>query len=217
MNEQNDPLAKIQAGLQASINAAITPGSLAAPTPHGEHPDAIRPKDIKWAALKEEVKAASAAGEWDKALKLMLEMSNNDRHPEAFMARVQSAWLVVKIPAPVTDVTLVLFDLLASLEANHPAAGGVAALANLMAMHRTPDHPQRELAQMQAQQMWPMAAKIMGINPDDNAAFEAWRSEEQLDDPNAFIPRVMGMLERMGPEVWWIDRERIQAEMMQGE
>ncbi|MEG3641344.1 hypothetical protein [Magnetococcus sp. PR-3] len=208
-----DPFERIQAGLKVSLETPVMSGQMAMPDVQREDPDNIRPLEEEWQAARKRVEECNAKRDWMGVLNILLEMSNNDRHPEAYLARLQAAWLVVKLPeAPVTYVVIVLYNLLASLEAGHPAAGPLAALANLMALHRTPDHPDRELAQMQAQQMWDMAAHNLGIAPGSH--FESWMERNGLNDPNAFVPRIMGMLEKMENRDWWIDRDAVQEDMM---
>ncbi|ABK42617.1 hypothetical protein Mmc1_0088 [Magnetococcus marinus MC-1] len=209
-----DPFERIQAGLKISLERPMLSNELTMPGVKREDPDSVRPLEEEWQAARQRIAQFNAQRNWMGVLNTLLEMSNNDRHPEAYLARLQAAWLVVKLPqAPVSHVVIVLYNLLASLESGHPAAGPLAALANLMALHRTPDHPERELAQMQAQQMWDMAAHNLGIEPGSH--FESWMERNGLNDPNSFVPRIMGMLEKMENRPWWIDKEAIQEDMMQ--
>nr|CRH07575.1 conserved protein of unknown function [Candidatus Magnetococcus massalia] len=210
-----DPFERIQAGLKASLETPISMGQMMQPQKEGEKPEDIRPMEESWRRLRQKVETCNSKRDWSGALDALIEMSNNDRHPEAFLARLQASWLVVKIPAPVTHVVIVLFNLLTALESGHPASGPLAALANLMALHRTPDHPERDLAQMQAQQMWDIAARNLGIQP--GAPFETWANNHGLDNPDFFVPRIMGMLEQMEERPWWIDREAVIEDLMREE
>lgn len=156
----------------------------------------------------------SKSQQWKETLELLSNMSKKHKNHEMYKALAQRVWVALKSGAPVTDVVLSLFHLLNTLGPRHEVAGPVAALAHLMAKHRTPDHPDRELAQAQAQQMFSLVLDAVGIVGDD--AFEKWVDHNRLNDPNNYIPIVLNLLEVMvgdKEEDWWIDRSLLQQEM----
>ncbi|MEO5339297.1 MAG: hypothetical protein H7837_02095 [Magnetococcus sp. MYC-9] len=183
--------------------------------PEGETPP---PNDKKisaeeeWRLNKAAVARFSRSGQWQEVLELLTTLSRKQKSHEIYKALAQRAWVALKSDAPVTDVVLALFHLLNTLGPRHEIAGPIVALAHLMAKHRTPNHPDRALAQAQAQQMFSLvlgAADVVG-----EEAFGQWVAHHRLDDPNHYVPIVLNCLEIMVGDDWWIDRDALQLSTM---
>ncbi|NGZ27963.1 MAG: hypothetical protein G8345_13870 [Magnetococcales bacterium] len=170
-----------------------------------------RSEEEDWQANREELVKANEKRDWFEVLRILVYLSNKDGIPEAYKAMAQAAWLVLKIQAPVTQVTLIFYNLLVSLTPKHRAGPAIASLANLMSRHRTPDHPDRELAINQAGQMLHYVATTLDL--DDQDAFQAFVEREHLNDPDHFLPLVMETLDAMIRGDWWFDHHLVQEEL----
>lgn len=170
----------------------------------------ISPQE-EWQLSKAAVGRYSKNRQWTEVLDLLSALSKKHKNHEIYMALAQRNWVALKSNAPVTEVVLALFHLLNTLGPSHELAGPIAALAHLMAKHRTPEHPDRELAQAQAQQMFALVLDAVGIVGDE--AFAKWVVHNRLDDPNHYVPIVMNLLEVMVGDNWWIDRALLQEDI----
>ncbi len=183
----------------------------------GEEPDdKISPADKKiasaeeWRLNKAAIARFSRSGQWQEVLDLLTDLSKKQRNHEIYKALAQRVWVGLKSDAPVTEVVLALYHLLNTLGPRHEVAGPIVALAHLIAKHRTPEHPDRALAQAQSQQMFALVLDTIGIVGDE--AFGKWVAHNHLDDPNHYIPVVLNCLEIMVGDDWWIDREALQKD-----
>lgn len=166
----------------------------------------------EWQLNKAAVLRFSRNGQWKEVLDLLTQLSKKQKSHEIYSALAQRVWVALKTNAPVTDVVLALYHLLNTLGPRHEIAGPVAALAHLMAKHRTPDHPDRALAQGQSQQMFSLVMDALNIVGDE--AFAKWVAQNHLDDPNHYVPIVLNCLEIMVGDAWWFDRDALQREGM---
>ncbi|MBF0161027.1 MAG: hypothetical protein HQL88_01955 [Magnetococcales bacterium] len=166
----------------------------------------------EWRLNKAAVARFSRNGHWKEALELLTSLSKKQKTHEIYKALAQRVWVALKSDAPVTDVVLALYHLLNTLGPRHEIAGPVVALAHLMAKHRTPEHPDRALAQAQAQQMFALVLDSIGVVGEE--AFGKWVAHNRLDDPNHYIPIVLNCLEIMVGDDWWIDRDALQRASM---
>lgn len=184
----------------------------AAPAQTSDTPAAHQPSPAEeWELNKAAIRHHGRAGNWAEALKLLKAMSVKHRNKEMYMALAQRCWVALKSDAPGAEVVLALFHLLSTLTPRHEIAGPIAALAHLMAKHRTPDHPDRDLALGQAQQMLSLVcdqSKVVG-----EEAFAIWVKHNRLDDPDHYVPIVMAGLEMMVGDNWWFDRQALQADL----
>ena len=162
----------------------------------------------EWCLNKAAITRYSRSGQWEEALKLLTILSKKHKTHEIYKALAQRVWVALKTDAPVIDVVLALFHLFNTLGPRHEIAGSVAALAHLMAKHRTPEHPDRDLARAQAQQMFTLVLDASGVVGTE--AFDKWVAHHHLDDPNHYIPIVLNCLEVMVGDDWWIDRALLQ-------
>ncbi len=184
------------------------------PPPGGPGSAASRPSPAEeWKSDKADIARLCKEGDWPEILKILTRMSTKHKNKEIYKALAQRVWVALKSDAPAVDVVLALFHLLNTLTPRHEIAGSIATLAHLMAKHRTPDHPDRDLALGQAQQMMALVcdqAKVVG-----QEAFKIWVTNNRLDDPDHYIPIVMAGLEMMVGDDWWIDKEALQRDMEQ--
>ena len=166
----------------------------------------------EWRLNKAAVARFSRNGHWREALDLLTNLSKKQKTHEIYKALAQRVWVALKSDVAGTDVVLALFHLLNTLGPKHEIAGPVAALAHLMAKHRTPDHPDQALAQAQAQQMFSLVLDAAGIVGEE--AFGKWVAHNRLDDPSHYVPIVLNCLEIMVGDDWWIDKEMLQRSAM---
>lgn len=164
-----------------------------------------------WELNRQALERANERRDWNEALRILIYLGNKDGNLEAYRAMAQAAWLALKGTADVAHVVLTLYNLLVSVGPRHAAAGPLASLANLMCQLRTPNHPEAELARIQAQQMLRYVGDAHRLESQEE--FEAWVRDQRLDDPDHFVPIALELIEGMVGWEWWIDREGIQREM----
>ncbi|MBF0160212.1 MAG: hypothetical protein HQL58_11890 [Magnetococcales bacterium] len=167
----------------------------------------------EWLLHLNGLKQCSRTHDWEGALNLLTYLSTREGHPKIMAALAQRAWLALKAPVLVTEVTLALSALQMKLGLDHPFAAALAALAFLMAQHRSSGHPEQHLAQQQAQQMLQLAAESARVAA--GAEFEHWIMAQRLDDPDYMVPLVMNLLTELIADDWWIDAEAVQRELEQ--
>ena len=165
----------------------------------------------EWEMNKQAVKRYSKEGNWAEVLKILTVLSTKQKSNEVFQALGQRVWVALKSEADVTDVVRALFLLLSTFGVRHEIAPHIAAVAQLVANHRTPDHPDRGLAQGQAQQMFSLVCDEVGI--EGREAFDRWVVDNRLDDADFVVAVVFRALDLMVGEAWWIDREALQKEL----
>lgn len=162
-----------------------------------------------WDAEIERVRTWADEGNWEEVFKLLKTMSQRFKNTEIYKALAQRVWVGLKTQIAGSEVVMALFHLLNTLGPRHDVAGPIAALAHLIAKHRTPDHPDRDLALGQAQQMFHRVCEERGVVGEE--AFKIWVKGERLDDPNHYVPIVMHVLEVMVGDEWWFDRSLLQG------
>ena len=175
-----------------------------------DHDDDRTPEE-NWNVALNSLKQYSKARKWDDCMEVLTFLANQDNNPEMMKARAHASWLALKTQAPVAQATQVLYKLLMTLGSHHELAGPLASTANLLFHHRTPDHPDRPLAESHVQQMLLFASNLeMSASSEE---VQAWVRENRLDEPETFVPKVMESLEMMIGNEWWIDKEVIQQEL----
>lgn len=183
--------------------------------PAAQAPSAPQPRHggPDWDAEVAQVRRWGDEGNWDEAFKLLKKMSQRFKNTEIYKALAQRIWVALKTETPASECVLALFHLLNTLGPRHDVAGPIAALAHFLAKHRTPNHPDRELAMGQAQQMFHRVCEEKGVVGEES--FKIWVKNNRLDDPNHYVPIVMHCLEVMVGDEWWFDRSLLQRELEQ--
>lgn len=165
----------------------------------------------EWEMNKQAIKRYAKQGQWEEVLKNLVILSTKRKNNEVFQAIGQRVWVALKSDASVTDAVLALHQLLHTFGVKHEVAPHIAALAQLVSHHRTPDDPDAPLAQGQVQQMFAIVCEEVGVVGEE--AFQKWVVENRLDDPEYVATVVFRALELMINDDWWIDRGALQKEM----
>ncbi|MBF0192129.1 MAG: hypothetical protein HQL99_13465 [Magnetococcales bacterium] len=187
-----------------SIQPVIPPGE--------DEKPALTPAE-EWNENRIAIDQLSRQGQWPEVLELLRRLTTKHKNNEIYKALAQRVWVGLKTQAPAIEVVQSLYHLLNTLGPTHELAPAVCALAQLLAIHRTPDHPDQELAIGHTQQMFSMVCGALNITGDEE--FQNWVKAKQLDEPDLFIPEIIRMLEMMVGDDWWIDREGLQKELEQ--
>ncbi|MBF0587975.1 MAG: hypothetical protein HQL53_02480 [Magnetococcales bacterium] len=173
--------------------------------------ETLRTPEENWKMMVHSVRQYSKAGNWSDTLDVLVFLSNQEGNPESAKARAMTMWLALKTETPIAVLTSAAYKLVVNLGEKHPLCAPLASVANLMLQHRTPEDPDRPLAISHVQQMY-MHVCPSALN-EDRDGFDQWVKENQLDDPDVIIPQVMGLLEIMIGDDWWVDRDAVQAEL----
>ncbi len=179
-------------------------------TPHST----VSPAE-EWNEDRKALDQFSREGNWEEVLKILKRLSTKHRNKEIYKALAQRVWVGIKYQAPAIEVVQSLFHLLNTFGAKHELASNICALAHLMAKHRTPDHEDRDLAIGQSQQMFAIVCDAWKIIGEE--AFQIWVKANHLDQPDHYLPPLMKGLEIMVGDEWWIDRDKLQAELEQNQ
>lgn len=165
-----------------------------------------------WQEKRQELSGYNHARDWVGALTVLTELSTKKQYPDVRKALAQRIWVGLKSDAPAIHVVTALRELVMILGVKHELAGPLAALAHLMAKHRTPDHPDSELAMVQSQQLFHYICEPNGVKGE--VAFNKWVEDNNLNNPDHYIPLVTAGLEIMVLDDWWIDRDALQQELI---
>ncbi|MBF0340034.1 MAG: hypothetical protein HQL95_03620 [Magnetococcales bacterium] len=192
----------------------IIPIQSAEPAQSADAPPTRTPSE-EWNDDRIAMDQLSREGNWPEVLVILKRLSTKHKTTEIYKALAQRIWVGLKTQAPAIEVVQSLFHLLNTLGPRHDLAPAICALAHLLAKHRTPDHPDRDLAIGQSQQMFSLVCDTFNVIGEE--AFHIWVEGKQLNDPDHYIPTILKGLEIMVGDDWWIDREALQKDLEQAQ
>jgi Tfp pilus assembly protein PilF len=168
----------------------------------GETGDKTRELDLN-------LQAASAFAQIRAYGDLVTVLSNlgvaNESNRLVYLA--QAIWLTLRIQAPLADT----IDLISTLYNAVPQGDELKALLGTTALffcqRRAEGHPQLEELQKLSFTMLLAPAVVQGIETQE--AFDTWVSQQRLNDPEYFIPRLSQRLEEIVGDGWVFDRSQV--------
>jgi hypothetical protein len=176
--------------------------------------DAAASPEGVWASKRRELAQCALERDWEKVLKILAELSTSRLFPEKRKALAQRAWVALKSDAPGIEVVVALRELVMTLRPQHELAGPLGALAYLMAQRRQTDHRDHEFAVGMSQQLLHLICEGQGVGQEDDA-FQKWVTDNRLEDPDYYLPKVMEGLKIMVLDDWWFDHARLQEDLLQ--
>ena len=121
----------------------------------------------------------------------------------ALVYLAQAIWLCLRIQAPLVDTIQYIRVLFNAVPQGDVLEMLLAATALWFCNVRGEWHPQIAQLQEDSFKLLVIAANAQGIQSQE--AFDAWRIEQQLDDPNFFVPQLNQRLEEMIGDGWLFD------------
>jgi tetratricopeptide (TPR) repeat protein len=123
---------------------------------------------------------------------------------------VQAAWLTIRVESPAEMTLNVIATLLDTLGTEHKTAPLLGAAAFFIANTRGRHHPDEEKLINYGMNMLGACAAARKI--EQEAHFKQWLANNDLNDPEQFLPALSSTLEAMvNEEEWLFDRKQFEA------
>ena len=118
--------------------------------------------------------------------------------------QAQAVWLSLQIQVPLPPAIQQISGLFNAVSQGDELKGLLAAYALFLCTQRGQGHPQLEPLRQLSHQMLDQAAGAQGIESPE--AIEAWFAQQQLNDPDVFLPRLKAKLEVLIGDQWAFER-----------
>ncbi len=164
-----------------------------------------------WLVLRRELLDAAAEGLWDEVFRRLRNISSKRSHPEFRKAFAQQVWVALKADISTAEVVETLKEWVIMLGPSHELSGAIAVLAYQIAGKRSEHTPDNGFSMVQAQQLLNLVCQAAGVEREEG--FNQWVAANSLDDPDAYLPRIMEGLEMMVLGDWWFDRDALQLDL----
>ncbi|NJN88786.1 MAG: tetratricopeptide repeat protein, partial [Leptolyngbyaceae cyanobacterium SL_7_1] len=117
----------------------------------------------------------------------------------------QAIWLSLRIQMPFVNVFTLIRVLFNQVPQADPLEPLLATTALFLCQQRGEAHPQLNDLQTTSLKMLVAAAAAQGIQLDDMEALGNWMEQQQLNDPQIFLPQLMQQLETLVGDAWVFD------------
>lgn len=115
----------------------------------------------------------------------------------------QAIWLCLRIQAPLVDTIRRIRSLFDAVPQGDPLGMLLAATARWFCDMRGANHPQLKQLQAESFKLLTIAANAQGIETQE--AIDAWVIQQQLNDPQYFLPQLNQRLEEIIGDGWLFD------------
>ncbi|MGF2012047.1 CHAT domain-containing protein [Nostoc sp. DedVER01b] len=119
----------------------------------------------------------------------------------------QAVWLTLRIQAPLGQTIRLIRGLYNRVRQGDELKAVLGATARFFCNYRGEGHPQLEELQEHSFKMIAGAANAQGIETQE--AFGAWFTQQKLNDPEYFLPRLKQRLEEIVGDGWLFDRSQV--------
>ncbi|GAB4226358.1 MAG: CHAT domain-containing protein [Elainellaceae cyanobacterium] len=152
------------------------------------------------------LQAAELLGQMGAYVDLVTVLSNlgttPSEHQQAYLA--QALWLALTIQPPFAKVFSLLRVLFNQVDQGDPLEPLLAVTAYYLALNQDETYPDLAQFQQQAMQMLTYVAQSQGIQTQE--ALQTWMAEQQLNDPNLFLPQLRDRLAALVGDRWVFER-----------
>jgi hypothetical protein len=124
-------------------------------------------------------------------------------NPEAYLA--QAIWLGLQIQVPLADLVGCLRVMYNQVPKGDPMEALLATTAFCYCQIRGEGHPQLEELRTTSLKMLEGAAVAQGVEIETIEALSDWMAQQQLNDPEIFLPQLNQRLEAMVADRWLFD------------
>jgi tetratricopeptide (TPR) repeat protein len=119
----------------------------------------------------------------------------------------QAIWLTLRIQAPLGQTIRLIRALYNRVPQGDELEAVLGATAMFLCNSRGEGHPQLEELQEHSVEIISEAASAQGIETEE--ASQAWYVQQQLNDPDYFLPRLNQRLEEIVGDGWLFDRSQV--------
>jgi len=131
--------------------------------------------------------------------------------PESLAALGQGVWLAVTFPIKPELTIAMLRHIIDETPDDSDGAAVAAATAAYVYELRKDLAESPDLYLQTMQMLTSVARRHSGITEQKD--FEQWTQRLELDDPDKFLARLRTVVDLLVQDRWWLDRDRIQAEL----
>ncbi len=153
---------------------------------------------------------AIAHEDWNEAALACNIIYQADRD-DAITALGNGLWLAVAFPIEPAISIEMLHHVIDETPDNSDGAAVAAATAHYIADLRAKQHEHENLTFLTAQKLAEVARRHRGI--EGQAALDNWVEGLELNDPQAFIPRMSKVVDVIVGDQWWYDRDALRARL----
>ncbi len=132
--------------------------------------------------------------------------------PDALIALGHGIWIGVTFPIDPEITVHLLSHLVDDTPDDSDGAAVAAATACFITDIRAGEGPDKERIAFFSQQLLGRVARRHS-QIETQHQFEAWIEQLELNDPDKFLVRLRNVVDVLGQDRWWIDREAIQIEI----
>lgn len=163
-----------------------------------------------WQQARQAFDIFLAQENWQSAVEAcnVLYQSEQD---ESIIALGQGIWLAVTFPIQADTTVAIIQNMIDETPPNADGAAVAAATAHYIAGLRTEGEKQKSLTFLTGHILGQVAERHSSIQNQD--AFEIWVKRLELDDPQAFLPRLATVIDVMVEDKWWFDRDELRNKL----
>lgn len=163
-----------------------------------------------WAAAREAFGIYADAAAWEGAVQACDIMFLTDQ-PESLAALGQGLWLAVTYPVDPELTVAVLKHVIDETPPESDGAAVAAVTARYVVDLRAANAQREDLILYTGQVLATVARRHSAVS--EQAEFDLWFKRLELYDPDLFLPRLGNVIDVLVQDNWWIDRERLRAQL----
>lgn len=163
-----------------------------------------------WNAAREAFEIYAEDRSWEGAVQACDILFLADR-AGSLAALGQGLWLAVTYPVDPELTVAMLKHVVDETPPDSDGAAVAAVTAHYVADLRAEGAQREDLLLYTAQMLTTVARRHSVVDGQDE--FDAWFKRLELHDPALFLPRLRNVIDVLVQDDWWIDRERLAAEL----
>ncbi|MHB1950668.1 MAG: hypothetical protein ACYCQK_04260 [Acidiferrobacteraceae bacterium] len=163
-----------------------------------------------WAAAFEAFEIYAAEHSWEGAVHACDILFLADQ-PQSLAALGQGLWLAVTYPVDPELTVALLKHVVDETPPESDGAAVAAITAHYITDLRAQGSQRDDLMLFTSQILTTVARRHSAVEGQEE--FDAWIKRLELNDPALFLPRLRNVIDVLVQDDWWIDRERLTAEL----
>ncbi|MHB1587642.1 MAG: hypothetical protein ACYCRH_11545 [Acidiferrobacteraceae bacterium] len=163
-----------------------------------------------WAAAREAFDIYVAEHSWEGAAHACDILFLSDQ-PQSLAALGQGLWLAVTYPVDPELTVALLKHVVDETPPESDGAAVAAITAHYVTDLRAQGSQREDLVLYTGQVLTTVARRHSAV--EGQQEFDAWIKRLELNDPALFLPRLRNVIDVLVQDDWWIDRERLAAEL----
>lgn len=163
-----------------------------------------------WAAAREAFDIYAADRSWEGAVHACDILFLSDQ-AQSLPALGQGLWLAVTYPIDPELTVAILKHVVDETPPESDGAAVAAITAYYIADMRSQGTQRDDLLLYAGQVLTTVARRHSAV--DGQEEFDTWINRLELNDPDRFLPRLRNVIDVLVQDDWWVDRERLAAEL----